>query len=103
MTVKTTPAPGGHTFFIPVMGTGFTIDTALKVGRYGITSVLSLVDDRFIEQMRKVHCARAGEPYEPITERDEDPRARRITAYLDLLGRLLERDTAALRAEPFTP
>ena len=34
-----------HTFHIPVMGTGFTIDTPLKVARYGIASVVSLVDD----------------------------------------------------------
>ena len=34
-----------HRFHIPVMGTGFTIDTPLKVARYGISSVVSLVDD----------------------------------------------------------
>jgi hypothetical protein len=96
-------AAGGHTFFIPVMGTGFTIDASLKVGRFGISSVLSLVDDRFIEQMRRYHCERAGEPYSAITEQDEDCRARRITAYLDLLGRLLERQVGEVRAAPFAP
>jgi len=30
-----------HSFHIPVMGTGFTIDTPLKVARYGISSVIS--------------------------------------------------------------
>ncbi len=103
MTVSERPAAGGHTFFIPVMGTGFTIDAALKVGRFGISSVLSLVDDRFIEQMRRYHCGRAGEPYSAITEQDEDCRARRITAYLDLLGRLLERQVGEVRAAPFAP
>ena len=44
-----------HTFHIPVMGTGFTIDTPLHVARYGISSVVSLVDDMMIEQMRKYH------------------------------------------------
>ena len=34
-----------HTFHIPVMGTGFTIDTPIKVAKYGISSVVSLVDD----------------------------------------------------------
>ncbi len=91
----------GHTFFIPVMGTGFTIDSPLKVARYGITSVVSLVDDRFIEQVRRYHCQRAGEPYTPIGIAEEDARARRITAYLDLLDRLVARDTDALRASPF--
>jgi hypothetical protein len=103
MTVSQTFSAGAHTFFIPVMGVGFTIDTPLRVGRYGITSVLSLVDDRFIEQVRKHHCLEAGEPYEPIGERDEDHRARRITAYLDLLSRLLDKQVEALRSSPFTP
>jgi len=91
-----------HTFHIPVMGTGFSIDTPLKVARYGISSVISLVDDVLIEQMREFHCRLAGEPYEEITDRDEDARARRITAYLDLLGRIVERQMRVLRASPFT-
>ncbi|MFQ5462046.1 MAG: hypothetical protein ACE5E5_05400 [Phycisphaerae bacterium] len=91
----------GHTFHIPVMGSGFTIDTALRVAKYGIASVISLVDDVLIEQMRKLHCLRAGEPYEEIAKRDEDARARRITAYLDLVGRLVQKQIQALRASPF--
>lgn len=90
-----------HTFHIPVMGTGFTIDTPLKIARYGISSVISLVDDTLIEQMRKVHCEKSGEPYEEIARNDEDSRARRITAYLNLLDLLLNRQMAALRAAPF--
>jgi hypothetical protein len=85
------------------MGTGFTIDTPLRVARYGISSVISLVDDVLIEQMRKVHCDKEGEPYEPITDDDEDPRARRITAYLDLLDRIVRRQVQALQASPFEP
>ena len=90
-----------HTFHIPVMGTGFTIDTPLRVAHYGISSAISLVDDDLIEQMRELHCRKAGEPYEPIATRDRDARARRITAYLDLLDRLVGRQVAALRASPF--
>ena len=74
-----------HTFHIPVMGTGFTIDTPLKVARYGISSVIQIVDDMLIEQMRKFHSDLAGVPYEEIPEDAEDARARRITAYLDLV------------------
>ena len=92
-----------HSFHIPVMGTGFTIDTPLRVARYGISSVISLVDDVLIEQIRKVHCEKEGEPYEPITDRDDDPRARRITAYLNLVDRILRRQVQALRASPFEP
>ena len=92
-----------HSFLIPVMGTGFTIDTPLHVARYGISSVISLVDDILIEQMRRLWAEREGEPYEEIGPKDEDRRARRITAYLDLLDRLITRQVEALRASPFEP
>ncbi len=90
-----------HTFHIPVMGTGFTIDTPLKVARYGIASVMSIVDDVLVEQMRRFHSESAGEPYEPIEAREEDSRARRITAYLDLVDRLVARQSAELQASDF--
>jgi hypothetical protein len=51
-----------HTFHIPVMGTSFTVDTPLKVARYGISSVVSLVDDVLVEQMRRFHSERDDEP-----------------------------------------
>ncbi len=92
---------GGHTFHIPVMGTGFSIDTPLRVARYGISSVISLVDDVLIEQMRKVHCRRAEEPYEEIGGHDEDARARRITAYLNLIDGLVRQQVQTLQALPF--
>ncbi len=90
-----------HTFHIPVMGTGFTIDTPIKVARYGISSVVSLVDDVLIEQMRRFHAERLGEPFEGISAKAEDSRARRIAAYLDLLDRVVARQTEELRAAPF--
>jgi hypothetical protein len=90
-----------HTFHIPVMGTGFTIDTPLKVAKYGISSVVSLVDDTLIEQMRKFHCEKSGEPYEAITNSNGDARACRITAYLNLLDLLVKRQVSALQASPF--
>ena len=93
--------PTPHTFHIPVMGTGFMIDAPLRVAKYGISSVLSLVDDVLIEQMRKFHCEKAGEPYAEISSEEEDSRARRITAYLDLLDRLIRRQVKLLQASPF--
>ena len=83
--------PSPHTFHIPVMGTGFMIDAPLRVAKYGISSVLSLVDDVLIEQMRQYHCQKNGEPYEEIGNDEEDARARRITAYLNLLDLLVRR------------
>ena len=90
-----------HTLHIPVMGTGFSIDTPLRVARYGISSVISLVDDVLIEQMRRFHSARAEEPYAGIGDHDDDCRARRITAYLNLLQRLVQRQVEALQTSPF--
>ncbi|MCB9771835.1 MAG: hypothetical protein H6754_04740 [Candidatus Omnitrophica bacterium] len=90
-----------HTFHIPVMGTGFSIDSPVKVARYGISSVISLVDDTLIEDMRKFYCEQTGEPYTPITKYDEDFRAKRITAYLNLLDRIVKKQFADLKASAF--
>ncbi|MFC1524080.1 hypothetical protein ACFL6N_04740 [Thermodesulfobacteriota bacterium] len=92
-----------HTFHIPVMGTGFTIDTPLRVARYGISSVVSLVDDVLIEQMREYHCRLTQEPYEKISSQQQDARALRITAYLNLLNCLLDRQAKDLQNSPFEP
>jgi len=101
--MKNPTSNGRHTFHIPVLGTGFSIDTALRVGKYGISSVISLLDDALIEQIRRFHCEREGEAYEEIAAGDEDSRARRITAYLNLVDRLLGRQVATLQASPFEP
>lgn len=90
-----------HSFHIPVMGTGFTIDTPLRVAKYGISSVIPLVDDVLVEQVRKYHCEKHDEPYEKITNQDKDARAKRITAYLNLVDRLVRPQVEALQASPF--
>ncbi len=90
-----------HTFQIPVLGTGFSIDTPLKVAKYGISSVISLVDDTLIEQMRKHHSLKNNIPYEPIKKGSEDWRARRITSYLNLVDVLVKRESEDLKNSPF--
>ena len=92
-----------HAFHIPVMGTGFTIDSPLHVARYGISSVISLVDDVLIEQMRRFHSERLGRPFEPIGSRDDDARARRITAYLNMIHEELAKQVELLQSSPFEP
>jgi hypothetical protein len=77
-----------HSFHIPVMGIGFTIDTPLKVSQYGIDSVISLVDDILLEKLRKMYSAKFELPYSEITEKIEDFRAKRITSYLNLINTL---------------
>jgi len=92
-----------HTFHIPVMGTGFTIDTPLKVARYGISSVVTIGDDILIEQMRKFHSEKNGIEYKEIPAKSDDARARRIAAYLNLLNTLVEKQIEEVRAESFSP
>jgi hypothetical protein len=86
-----------HTFHIAVMGIGFTIDTPYRVAKYGISSVISLVDDTLIEQIYRDWCAKLGEPCEPIENEDPDPRARRIARYLNLVKRETVRAFEELR------
>ncbi|HEY1112218.1 MAG TPA: hypothetical protein VGE66_01605, partial [Chitinophagaceae bacterium] len=90
-----------HSFHIPVLGLGFTIDTPLKVARFGISSVLSIVEDEMIERMRSVYSRRYGLDYTPISPKEEDYRARRITAYLNMADIIVARQVAELRALPF--
>lgn len=90
-----------HSFHIPVLGLAFSIDTPLRVARFGIASVISIVDDILIERMRQHYSNLYGRPYTPISQKDEDHRARRITAYLNLVNQIVRDQTAKLRASPF--
>ncbi len=92
---------GAHTFHIPVMGTGFTIDTPLRVARYGISSVISVVDDELIEKIRRYYCGIYGEPYEPIKSSEREHRSARITAYLNLVDRMVKRQVSELKKGAF--
>jgi len=85
------------------MGIGFTVDSALRVSWLGISTVISLADDRLIERVRRHYCAVHGLPAEPITARDPDARAKRITAWLDLVDELVTRRLEQLRAQPYLP
>ncbi len=77
-----------HSFHIPVMGIAYTIDTPLKVSQYGIDSVISIVDDFLLEKLRKMYCEKFKIPYNEITEKIIDFRAKRITSYLNLINKL---------------
>lgn len=90
-----------HSFHIPVMGTSFSVDTPLKVARYGISSVVSIMDDLLAENMRKFYTSKEGEDFEAIPADAEDFRARRITAYLNMMRRQLTEQVKALQGSPF--
>lgn len=91
-----------HSFHVPVMGIGFTIDTPVRLAPYGIDSVISLVNDDVIEAARAHHSKERLMTYTPIEKSAPDSRARRITAYLDLVQVLVDRDTDLLRRAPLT-
>jgi len=90
-----------HSFHIPVMGLAFTIDTPIKVARFGISSAISLIDDTLLEEMRKYHCGLTGKGFLPVSDKDADSRAHRITAYLDLVNTIVQEQLEKLKAEAF--
>ena len=98
---KRMPHTSEHTFHIPVLGVGFSVDSPVKVARYGISSVMSLVDDSLLERLRGHYCSQRGWEYDPIDAREHDARARRTTAYLNTVKRIVDADFAALRAMSF--
>ncbi|MCF0062612.1 hypothetical protein MUK70_01315 [Dyadobacter chenwenxiniae] len=90
-----------HTFHIPVLGLGYSIDTPVKVSHFGISSVMSIVDDEMIERMRKHHSIASGEIFVPINKNEDDFRARRITAYLNLVNRIADKNFEDLKNQSF--
>ena len=79
-----------HTFHIPVMGLGYSIDSPIKVAHYGISSVISLVDDISMEKMREFYCKKFNLPFQSIPTKAEDHRAKRITAYLNTVQEIVK-------------
>jgi len=90
-----------HTFQIPVMGIGFTIDTPFKVAPFGISSVLSLGDDLLAERMRAFYCNKMDVPYIEIAKDDLDKRAKRITLYLNVMNRMVKNKFQELKSASF--
>ena len=86
-----------HSFHIPVMGLGYTADTPIKVAAYGISSVISLVDDLLMEQLRKKYCHEFDLPFAAISTKVEDFRAKRISSYLDMVDDIVKEKVANLK------
>jgi len=72
-----------HSFHIPVMGLAFTVDSPIKVAQYGISSVVSIVDDILIEKMNAFYSKEYNLPFQTYGNKDIDARAKRITSYLN--------------------
>lgn len=90
-----------HTFHIPVMGLGFTIDTPAKIAHLGISSVISIIEDHLIESMRRVLCKRENLEYISVSQEEQDCRAKRITAYLNCVGEIVAKNVDRLKSQSF--
>ncbi len=90
-----------HKFHIPVLGLAYSIDSPIKVARFGIASVISIVEDKLIETMRKHYYNSSVRNYFPITSNEEDYRAKRITDYLNLVNEIVQAQVEKLKAAAF--
>ncbi|MBS1549784.1 MAG: hypothetical protein JSS94_07965 [Bacteroidetes bacterium] len=78
-----------HNFHIPVMGLSYTIDSPIRVAQYGISSVVSIIDDEILEKMSEFYSKKFNFSYEGISKKVDDYRAKRITAYLDMMDEIV--------------
>jgi hypothetical protein len=81
------------------MGLAFTIDSPIKVAAFGISSVVSIVDDELIEKMRAFYSKKFTLPYNEITKKIKDYRASRITAYLNMMDEIVTSKFNAFKSE----
>lgn len=88
-----------HTFHIPVMGIAFTLDSPIKVGHLGISSVVSIMDDEIIEKMNAFYSEKFNRPYLEISKKIQDYRAKRITSYLNLMEDIISEKFESFKAE----
>lgn len=90
-----------HSFHIPVMGLAYTIDSPIKVARFGISSVISIIEDRLVEMMRSHYYPAIDQVYYPISTHEDDFRAKRITDYLNLVNTIVQDQIEKLKSAAF--
>ncbi|WP_198673850.1 hypothetical protein [Chitinophaga alhagiae] len=83
------------------MGLAYTIDSPVKVARFGISSVISIIEDRLIEMMRRHYYPTINQEYKPIDTHEPDYRARRITDYLNLVNTIVQAQIEKLKHAAF--
>ncbi|MBK1896645.1 hypothetical protein [Chryseobacterium paridis] len=88
-----------HNFHIPVMGLAYTIDSPIRVAQYGISSVISIIDDEIIEKMKDFYNKKFNLNYLNISTKVEDYRAKRITDYLDMVDDIVNEKFEAFKQE----
>lgn len=88
-----------HNFHIPVMGLSYTIDTPIRVAQYGISSVISIIDDEIVEKMKNFYNKKFHLNYFGISAKAEDYRAKRITDYLDMMDDIVTEKFESFKEE----
>jgi hypothetical protein len=83
------------------MGLAYTIDTPVKVARFGIDSVVSIIEDNLVELMRQHYYKELDVPFKPISQKEDDYRARRITDYLNLVNGIVKAQLENLKNTAF--
>jgi hypothetical protein len=83
------------------MGLAYTIDSPIKVAQYGISSVISIVEDRLIEMMRSYYYPTINQEYKPIDTHEDDYRAKRITDYLNLVNTIVQTPIEKIKTAAF--
>jgi hypothetical protein len=71
------------------------------VARYGIASTISIIEDKLVELMRLHYYKDRGVTYTPITPKEEDYRAKRITDYLNLVNKIIQEQIEQLKTSAF--
>ena len=88
-----------HSFHIPVMGLAFTVDSPIKIAKYGISSVISIVDDFLVERMNEYYSSKFELPFEKTSTKTEDYRAKRITSYLNTVDTIVKQKFENLKQD----
>ncbi|WP_375587868.1 hypothetical protein [Flagellimonas aurea] len=81
------------------MGLAYTIDSPIRVAHYGISSVISIIDDELMEKMNSFYSKKFNLPYQEISKKMEDYRAKRVTSYLNLVDTIVKGKFAKFKKE----
>ena len=84
------------------MGIAYTIDTPVKVAHFGINSSISIIEDHLIEKMRAYYYKLNNEPFLPISKKEPNYRAKRITDYLNLISEEVKKKVEGVKTAAFS-
>ena len=85
------------------MGTGHSIDSPIRVAHLGISSVMSIVDDILIEKICKHYSEKYSIDFVETAKSDPYARSKRITAYLNVVDKIVALKLNEIKLLPFEP